>query len=93
MHTVLSLMHTSNHSLIPAWLKPGGMLVIESFHKDQLGRQTGGPQDLDMLYDEQILREDFKDLHIIEIRKKLEALDEGLYHQGEAALIRLFAKK
>ena len=84
-----SLIH---HQLI-TWLKPGGCLIVESFHKNQLGRETGGPQVLELLYDEQMLREDFKDLQIIEIQEKLEIFDEGPYHQGKAAIIRLTAQR
>jgi hypothetical protein len=66
---------------------------LEAFSKDQLGRNTGGPQVIDMLYDKQVLRNDFKHLQILELYEKLESYDEGVYHQGVAAIIRMMARK
>jgi len=74
-------------------LKPGGWIVIEAFSKKQFGRKTGGPPDIEMLYDEYILREDFNDLHIVKLFELTEVFDEGPFHQGESALIRMIAKK
>ena len=74
-------------------LKPGGMLLIDAFNKAQLGRQTGGPPVLEMLYDEEILQNDFGELNILEINEKIEEYNEGSYHQGECAIIRMIARK
>jgi SAM-dependent methyltransferase len=74
-------------------LKPDGLLLIEAFSKAQLGRKTGGPPVLEMLYDEEILRNDFGDLNILELYETIEEYKEGPYHQGEAAVIRMIARK
>ena len=74
-------------------LKPGGLIMIEAFSKAQLGRQTGGPPVLEMLYDKEILLADFGELNILELYETLEEYNEGPYHQGEGAVIRMIARK
>jgi hypothetical protein len=81
-----------HHNLVKL-LKPGGEIVVEAFSKKQLGRTSGGPQVPGMLYDEEILKRDFRDLEIKELYEKVDFFKEGLYHQGEAALIRMRASK
>lgn len=53
------------HRKIIRGLKPGGCLILEAFSKKQLGKDSGGPQDLDMLYGQNELRKDFAELEII----------------------------
>jgi 2-polyprenyl-3-methyl-5-hydroxy-6-metoxy-1,4-benzoquinol methylase len=84
---------TTIHQKLISMLKPGGWLLMEAFNKKQLGRNTGGPPDADMLYDEQVLQRDFKSLEILELYEKLESFDEGPYHQGIGSIIRMIAKK
>ncbi len=81
------------HQKLSGLLKPEGLLLMEAFSKAQLGRNTGGPPVLDMLYDEDILRKDFGDLNILELYELIEVYNEGPYHQGEAAVIRMIARK
>jgi len=84
---------TAFHERIAASLKPGGILILQAFSKHQLGKTTGGPKQMDMLFSMDELREDFKGLTI----EKLEELDvdlsEGTYHQGIGSIIRMIAKK
>ena len=42
-----------------------------------------------MLYDKKLLQNDFRELEITELNEKLEFLDEGPYHQGVGAIIRM----
>ena len=84
---------TTIHQNLIKQLKPGGWMVVEAFSKKQLGRNTGGPPVLEMLYDKRILQDDFGDLEIVEIYEKIETFDEGPFHQGESALIRMIVKK
>ncbi len=81
------------HKKVAAALKPGGFLILEGFHKKQLGRTSGGPKRIDMLFNEAELTEDFSDLEILNLKVKTVELDEGNFHQGEAVIIRLLAKK
>jgi SAM-dependent methyltransferase len=74
-------------------LAPGGFLLVEAFSKGQLGRLSGGPQVNELLYDKMLLRQDFQPLEIMELYETEEWLDEGPFHQGQAALVRLMAQK
>jgi len=69
-------------------LKPGGILILEGFHTSQLGRKSGGPQSIEMLFDQEILLEDFSSLNL-EFLEEIEFYqEEGLFHGGAAKLIR-----
>ena len=70
-------------------LKRNGILLLEVFHKEQLGRNTGGPQNSEMLYSEEELNEYFKSMQIQLLEKKIINLEEGDHHKGEASVIRL----
>lgn len=81
------------HKKLLSFLKPGGVLVIEVFSKDQLGKKSGGPQHLDLLYSAADLEEDFKQLKDLQVFAMETQLKEGRYHEGMAAVIRLTGKK
>lgn len=74
-------------------LKPGGLLVLEAFHKDQLQYDSGGPPNEDMLYTAEMLREDVKGPEILLLEEVKTTLAEGRYHNGDAAVVRLLAKR
>ena len=76
-------------------LVPGGMIVLEAFNKQQLAfrHQSGGPADEAMLYDPALLHAEFAPLAIQECQEYNAALSEGYFHQGEAALIRMLARR
>jgi len=81
------------HQKALRWLKPGGIIILEAFNPDQLNKETGGPKELSMLYDEEMLRSDFQDSRI-ELLESLEIeLNEGIYHSGKADVVRLIARK
>ncbi|MCG2655040.1 MAG: hypothetical protein L6414_06205, partial [Hydrogenophaga sp.] len=42
--------------------RPGGLLILESFHPQQLQHRSGGPKDVSMLYTPAPLRDDFAGL-------------------------------
>ncbi len=48
------------HRQVVEALKPGGMVILEAFHTTQLGRDSGGPQSLELLFNKEILLEDFE---------------------------------
>ncbi len=78
------------HAQLAQALAPGGQLILEGFHKDQLPLQSGGPKNEAMLFNEAELRADFSPwLPSLEVTQVRERLSEGSYHQGEAELIRV----
>lgn len=76
------------HRKVCESLKPGGTLILEAFHKEQVKNDTGGPKDPDMLFDEKTLSSDFSSLDTLLLEKRELPLDEGPFHQGEASVIR-----
>lgn len=79
------------HRAVARCLRPGGMLIIEAFSKEQLERGTGGPRDLDLLYEIADLRSDFAGQKLERIEKCDVGLSEGRYHVGVASVIRILA--
>ncbi len=81
------------HQKLLTFLKPGGTFIMEVFSKDQLGKRSGGPQHLDLLYSTDDLAEDFKKMKELQITATETQLKEGRYHEGTAAVIRLAGRK
>jgi 2-polyprenyl-3-methyl-5-hydroxy-6-metoxy-1,4-benzoquinol methylase len=73
-------------------LKPGGALILEAFHLKQIERLSGGPKDLDMLYTQRLLADDFVGLEVLEAMEITTVLQEGEGHKGEAEVVRLCLK-
>jgi SAM-dependent methyltransferase len=81
------------HQKLITYLKPGGVLIIEVFSAKQLGRKSGGPQNPEMLYFKEDLVGDFEQLSNLKLIAKETQLNEGLYHKGKAAVLRLTGTK
>jgi hypothetical protein len=81
------------HSKIIESLRPNGKIILELFSKNQFGKNSGGPQNLDMLSTIEEIKNDFKDLSIIVLREEDIFLNEGEKHSGEASVIRFVGKK
>lgn len=86
-------MRSGFHGKIIEALDPGGIIILEGFHKDQIYRDSGGPGNLGFLFSEEELKDDFNRLEIIELKTLVRNLDEGSFHQGEAAVVQLTARK
>jgi len=74
-------------------LAPEGTAIFEVYEKDQLGKTSGGPQNLEMLYSLDEIKNDFSELQTIFLKKENIILDEGNKHTGEASIIRYVGKK
>jgi hypothetical protein len=84
---------TTVHQKLLKSLKPGGYMILEAFTKSQIKNNTGGPRTEELLYECEQIKQDFLSLELIERAELTVHLDEGPLHQGEANVIRLFAKK
>ncbi len=76
-----------------SFLKPGGTLITEVFGKNQLGRSSGGPKDLELLYSIDEMQKLFPTIRFSQCQEELIVLNEGACHQGEAVVIRLVGRK
>lgn len=81
------------HAAMLRSLQPGGWVVLEAFHVEQMAFTSGGPRDPVLLYTEELLRDDFHDAELVELRKDRVNLDEGPLHRGEGVLVRLAARR
>jgi len=92
LHLNTNVRH-SIHSQVNKSLRYGGKLILEVFEKEQLGKTSGGPQNLEMLYSIEEMKKDFVNMKIELIEKKNVFIDESDHHRGEAVVIRLIAVK
>lgn len=86
------------HKRAATWVQPGGFLILEGFHPDQIhhNHPSGGPKQLDMLFTPTLLRKDFEDtsgLKILSLEAVETTLDEGPFHRGSASVVRMIAQK
>lgn len=82
------------HQQLLSLLKSGGAFLMEAFTPEQLGRASGGPKSIDMLYSLDDVIHDFESECDFKMIKELEEeLDEGKYHVGKAKFIRMLALK
>ncbi len=85
-------LRAKTHTACAAALKPGGVFVLEAFHPKQLGRTSGGPGNVELLYDVQTIVADLDGLKIIEAQSGLTWLNEGR-HDGEGYVTRVVAMR
>ena len=74
-------------------LKPGGVLLIQGYGKNQLTYNTGGPGKLDHLYDEDLLRQAFAGFDVQVCQTYETSISEGAGHSGMSALVGFVARK
>ena len=81
------------HQKLMSSLKPGGVLILEGFSKKQIVNNSGGPRDIDMLFSKEELKSDFASFSELTISETEVILNEGPFHQGIAAVIRVLGVK
>ncbi len=81
------------HKRVVDALKKGGKVIMEVYAKEQLGKDSGGPQNYDMLYSLEEIAENFRELKTEILTKEYVHLNESIYHSGEAVVIRYVGVK
>lgn len=74
-------------------LVPGGYLILIGFGKRQLEFDSGGPPDIDMLYDAGELKMQFESAKIVDEFQGIREIDEGPKLQGAADQVYLLLQK
>ncbi len=92
VHQPESLRKSFHQELVQA-LKPGGWLVAEVYSKSQIHNNTGGPQDLAMLYDVATFRSDFEGFNFLTLEELHTDISEGIFHSGMSDVVRCVARK
>ncbi len=81
------------HGAMYRALTPGGLLILEAFTPAQLRYQSGGPRSVEMLYSAELLRGDLPAGELLLLEETETELDEGPYHRGRAAVVRLLLRR
>ncbi|WP_114416289.1 class I SAM-dependent methyltransferase [Marinospirillum perlucidum] len=81
------------YARLMAALKNDGLLLLEGYTPDQLGRGTGGPPSEDMMFTLAELRDYLQDMSFLHAVEKIRPLHEGHLHTGEGAVVQLVAQK
>lgn len=76
-----------------AALRPGGALVIEAYTPAQVGRGTGGPPVVEVMWSLDQLRRDLPDLDFVIAREVEREVHEGRHHHGLSATVQVLAVK
>lgn len=74
-------------------LRKDGKIILELFSKRQLGKSSGGPQDLTLLCSTEQIHKNFSTLRHELLREENILLWEGKFHEGEASVIRFVGVK
>ncbi|MFW2380722.1 MAG: SAM-dependent methyltransferase [Acidimicrobiales bacterium] len=79
------------HGAVARALRPGGLLVLESYTPDQIGRGTGGPPSAKFTMSLDRLREELTSMTILHGEELLRPVIEGPAHSGDGAVVQLIA--
>ncbi len=86
------------HQKLGALVKPKGYLILTGFSKNnfalrQKNPAIGGPPNIDMLFTTKMIKGDFNDFDIIELKEIETELQEGEFHNGLGSVIRFVGRK
>jgi 2-polyprenyl-3-methyl-5-hydroxy-6-metoxy-1,4-benzoquinol methylase len=81
------------HHRIRSALRPGGLMFLEGFHRDQLEMESGGPRDPDQLYTLEELREDFEGLEILQACIAPTEVERAGVFQGPGVCVQFVARR
>ena len=81
------------HQELLKGLKPGGVVIFEAFAEDQLNYDSGGPPVKARLFTQSTVEAEFQGLMFHTLRHEVIHLQEGAYHSGNGAVIRMVGEK
>jgi cyclopropane fatty-acyl-phospholipid synthase-like methyltransferase len=81
------------HQRAQAWLKPGGVFLLEAYAPNQIERGTGGPKDPALLASLDLILGELNGLAIEHQAALVRNVSEGRFHTGEASVVQIVARK
>ncbi|QDV70887.1 tellurite resistance protein TehB [Rosistilla carotiformis] len=81
------------YPLLVKTMRPGGILILESYSENQRGRGTGGPSDPDLLLTCGKVEKEWVGLETILLQETEREVLEGKFHTGLASVIQYIGKK
>ena len=91
-HMPENLRKQVNRSIVKG-LRPGGVLIQESYTKQQLEYKTGGPPVPELLYTLDELKEDYQGLTHLYGQEIVREIIEGKSHHGPGAVVQIIGEK
>ena len=83
----------SLHRRVVDSLKSGGVLLLEAYTPDQMGRGTGGPPVVELTMTLDSLREELAPLEFVHAEELDRDVLEGTGHTGHGAVVQVIARK
>ena len=74
-------------------LRPGGHLLIEAYHPQQLNFSSGGPTRRELLVEAAQLQQELATLEPLILQEIERTITEGSAHQGRSAVVQFFGRK
>lgn len=81
------------HARVVKALKPGGVLLLESYTPKQLDYKTGGPPDASWMMTLEGLEQELAGLEFLVGEEKIREVQEGKFHGGTSAVVQVVGKK
>lgn len=81
------------YPLVERALVPGGLVVLEAYAESQLGRETGGPKELDLLMTTRKIADEFPGLEPLVLRELERDVQEGTRHTGLSMVVQFLGRK
>jgi SAM-dependent methyltransferase len=81
------------HNNVVDGLRPGGVFVLEAYTPHQLEFNTGGPKDVNLLYELESLVHELDGLVFIHAVETVREIYEGQLHFGKGSVVQIYAKK
>lgn len=91
-HTPPPVRSRLNQQIISG-LKQDGLLILEGYTPDQLGRGTGGPPSEEMMHELATLQDELAALDFLYGKELLREVHEGSLHNGMGAVVQAIARK
>jgi len=81
------------HQRVVTALRPGGVLLLEAYTPDQIGRGTGGPQSEDLTMTLAGLRRELAPLAFVHGEECVRDIVEGTHHTGAGSVVQVIARR
>jgi len=81
------------HGSMATTLRPGGMLILEAYTPDQVGRGTGGPPNPQLTMTLDGLRQELTGMTFTHGEEKIRSVVEGPGHTGDGAVVQVIATR
>src|SRR5690625_1641031 len=81
------------HQNLAFTLKQGGIFLMEAYTPEQLEYGTGGPKNIDLLYDPDTIRQELQGLALLHFEKVERNIVEGIGHDGPSSVLQVLPAK